>query len=58
LRGKNGRGLAADLTLEPLAQVLVAVHDLHHDLPEKPLERELADEELGGLLVLADLCVC
>ena len=40
LEGKNGRLLESKVVLEILG-----------DLADEPLERELADEELGGLLV-------
>ena len=44
LEGKDGRALEAEIGLEVLG-----------DLTNKALEGELADEELGGLLVAADL---
>ena len=44
LEGKDGRGLETKVSLEVLG-----------DLADETLEWELADEELGGLLVPADL---
>ena len=44
LKGKNGRSLEAKITLEILG-----------DLTDKTLEGELADEQVGGLLVTTDL---
>eukprot|EP00985_Skeletonema_marinoi_P032919 scaffold39981_cov219-Skeletonema_marinoi.AAC.2 len=44
LKGKNGRSLEAKVTLEILG-----------DLTDKTLEGELADEQVGGLLVTTDL---
>ena len=44
LEGEDGGGLEAEVGLEVLG-----------DLADEALEGELADEELGGLLVLADL---
>ena len=44
LEGEDGGGLEAKVVLE-----------LGSDLTDKSLEGKLADEELGGLLVLADL---
>ena len=44
LEGSNGGRLEAEIRLEVLG-----------DLTDETLEGELADEELGGLLVLADL---
>ena len=44
LEGEDGGGLEAEVRLEVLG-----------DLADEALEGELADEELGGLLVLADL---
>jgi histone H3 len=44
LKGKNGRSLEPQVTLEVLG-----------DLPHQTLKGELADEEVGGLLVPADL---
>ncbi len=44
LQGQDGRGLEAQVGLEVLG-----------DLPDQPLEGQLADEQLSGLLVLADL---
>jgi hypothetical protein len=47
LKGKNGRPLEAEISLEILS-----------NLTNKSLERKLADEELSGLLVSADLSKC
>ena len=44
LEGEDGRGLEAEVGLEVLG-----------DLTDEALEGGLADEEVGGLLVLADL---
>ena len=44
LEGEDGGGLEAEVRLEVLG-----------DLADEALERELADQQLGGLLVLADL---
>ena len=44
LKGKNGGALEAEVGLEVLG-----------DLTDETLEGELADQELGGLLVAADL---
>jgi len=44
LESSNGSGLEPEVSLEVLG-----------NLPDKTLERELADEELGGLLVPPDL---
>ena len=44
LEGKDGRSLEAKVALEVLG-----------DLADEALERKLADEEVGGLLVTADL---
>jgi hypothetical protein len=44
LKGKDGRSLEPQVTLEILG-----------DLPDETLEGELADEQVGGLLVPADL---
>jgi len=44
LKGQDGRSLEAKIGLEILS-----------DLTDKSLERKLADEELGGLLVTSDL---
>ena len=44
LEGKNGGSLEAEVTLEILS-----------DLTDKTLEGELADEQVGGLLVTTDL---
>jgi len=44
LEGKDGRALEAEISLEVLG-----------NLTDKALERQLADEELSGLLVTADL---
>jgi len=44
LEGEDGRGLEAEVGLEVLG-----------DLADQALEGQLAHEELGGLLVLADL---
>ena len=44
LQGEDGRGLEAEVGLEVLG-----------DLADEALEGELADEQLGGLLVLANL---
>ena len=44
LEGKNSRSLETKVTLEILG-----------DLPDQTLEGELADQEIGGLLVPADL---
>ena len=44
LEGEDGGGLEPEVGLEVLG-----------DLADEALERELADEEVGGLLVLADL---
>ena len=44
LEGEDGGGLEPEVGLEVLG-----------DLADEALEGELADEELGGLLVLADL---
>ena len=44
LEGEDGRALEAQVALEVLG-----------DLADEALEGELADEQLGGLLVLADL---
>jgi hypothetical protein len=44
LQGKNGSGLKSKVRLEILG-----------DLTDKTLERSLADEKIGRLLVLADL---
>ena len=44
LKGQDGGGLEAQVRLEVL-----------RDLADEALEGELADEELGGLLVLANL---
>ena len=44
LQGRDGRGLKAKVSLEVLS-----------NLANKALEGQLADQELGGLLVLADL---
>jgi hypothetical protein len=44
LEGQDGGALEAEVGLEVLG-----------DLTNKALEGQLADEELGGLLVLADL---
>ena len=44
LEGEDGRSLEAEVALEVLG-----------DLADEALERELADEEVGGLLVAADL---
>jgi hypothetical protein len=44
LEGQDGRGLETQVGLEVLG-----------DLTDQPLEGQLADEQLGGLLVLADL---
>ncbi|EJK66750.1 hypothetical protein THAOC_12298, partial [Thalassiosira oceanica] len=44
LEGEDGRSLEAEVALEVLG-----------DLADEALERELADEEVGGLLVTADL---
>jgi hypothetical protein len=44
LESQDGRGLETQVGLEVLS-----------DLANQPLERQLADEQLGGLLVLADL---
>ena len=44
LKGKHGRALETELLLE-----------LVGDLADESLEGQLADEEIGGLLVLPDL---
>jgi hypothetical protein len=44
LKGKDGRSLEAEIGLEVLG-----------NLTDKALERQLADEELSGLLVASDL---
>ena len=44
LEGHDGRGLEPKVSLEVLG-----------DLPDKTLEGQLADQELGGLLVTSDL---
>ncbi len=44
LEGLNGRGLESDV-----------LHVVLGDFPDEALEGELADEELSGLLVAADL---
>jgi histone H3 len=44
LEGEDGRALETEISLEILS-----------NLADKALERELADEELSGLLVAADL---
>jgi len=44
LKSTDGRGLEAEVGLEILS-----------DLTDKTLEGQLADEELGGLLVATDL---
>jgi len=44
LEGLDGRGLEPEF-----------LHEVLGDLPDEALEGELADEELGGLLVAADL---
>ena len=44
LEREHGGGLEAEVRLEVLG-----------DLPHEALERQLADQQLGGLLVLADL---
>jgi hypothetical protein len=44
LKSTDGRGLEAEIRLEVLS-----------DLTDKTLEGQLADEELGGLLVATDL---
>ena len=44
LQSHNGRGLEAEVSLEILS-----------NLTDEPLERKLADEELGALLVTTDL---
>jgi hypothetical protein len=44
LKSTNGRGLEAKIRLEVLG-----------NLTDKALERQLADEKLGGLLVTTDL---
>ena len=44
LKSTNGSGLEPQVSLEVLS-----------DLPDKPLEGQLADEQLGGLLVPPDL---
>lgn len=44
LQGQDGGGLEAQIRLEVLG-----------DLAHQPLEGQLADEQLGGLLVLPDL---
>ena len=47
LQGDDGRRLEAQVGLEVLG-----------DLADEALERELADQQLGGLLILADLADC
>ena len=44
LESTNGSGLEPQVSLEVLS-----------DLPDEPLEGQLADEQLGGLLVTTDL---
>jgi hypothetical protein len=47
LKGQDGRALEAEVGLEVLG-----------DLANEALEGRLADQELGGLLILADLAEC